>query len=393
MHPITLAVLLAASSLTAMAGATIAPSLPALAKHFADVPDVDLLVKLVLTAPGLAIAVGAPLGGWLADTWGRRPVLALGVALYVLAGGSGLVLDDLTGILIGRVLLGVAVALVMTSATALMGDLTPPGDRARVSGWQAAAMGFGGVVFLLAGGALAEISWRGPFAVYLIPVVLLALLPIYLPAPPPRPNGPRGPEPRMPWRAVVPIFAFGFLGMVVFYILPIQLPFHLSALGVTSAAVAGMGIATATLGSALTSMLLAGRLRARLGMAGTLVLGFALAATGYTIVGFAPALPVVFAGVAVAGVGLGMQMPILVAALQTAAPAELRGRAAGGYTMAVFLGQFVSPFLHGPTARLFGYDGAFLVTAALSALVAVSLLVADPLGVKRRPTEPAITRS
>jgi MFS family permease len=90
---------------------------------------------------------------------------------------------------------------------------------------------------------------------------------------------------------------------------------------------------------------------------------------------------------------LGMQMPILVAALQTAVPSELRGRAAGGYTMAVFLGQFVSPFMHGPTARLFGYDGAFLATALFSGVVALVLLVSDPLGVKRPAAEPSITSS
>jgi MFS family permease len=393
LHPITLAILLAASSLTAMAGATIAPSLPALTRHFAEVPDVDLLVKLVLTAPGLAIAVCAPLAGLLADKWGRRPTLAIGVALYVLSGASGLVVDGIAALLVGRVLLGVAVALVMTSATALIGDLTAPADRARTSGLQAAAMGIGGVVFLLLGGVLAEFSWRGPFAVYLLPIVLLPLIPMFLPARSFAAAAPGAAPARMPWRAVMPIFAFGFLSMVVFYIIPIQLPFHMNGLGVASTAMAGVGIATATSCSAIASMVLVARLKARVGISGTLAASFGIVALGFGVVGLAPSLPVLFVGLGIAGAGLGLQMPLLVSMLQTAAPAELRGRAAGGYTMAVFLGQFVSPFVHGPTSRLVGYDGAFLAVAAACLVTIAVVLLADPLGLKREATAAPVTGS
>jgi hypothetical protein len=43
--------LLLISTLTVMSGATIAPSLPAMGEHFADVPNVDYLVRLALTLP------------------------------------------------------------------------------------------------------------------------------------------------------------------------------------------------------------------------------------------------------------------------------------------------------------------------------------------------------
>jgi MFS family permease len=93
--------LLAVSSLTVMAGATISPSLPAIQAHFADVPAVDVLVRLVLTLPALFIALGAPLAGVLVDRWGRKPLLVVCVLLYAAAGASGVYLDALTPILIG----------------------------------------------------------------------------------------------------------------------------------------------------------------------------------------------------------------------------------------------------------------------------------------------------
>src|SRR5690606_32866450 len=69
------ATLLLASALTIMAGATIAPALPAIETVFAAEPDAALLTRLVLTAPALAIAICAPFAGGLADRIGRRPVL------------------------------------------------------------------------------------------------------------------------------------------------------------------------------------------------------------------------------------------------------------------------------------------------------------------------------
>lgn len=65
--PLTKATLLSASALTVMAGATIAPSLPAMQDYFAEVGSVELLVKLVLTIPALFIVIGSPIAGLIVD--------------------------------------------------------------------------------------------------------------------------------------------------------------------------------------------------------------------------------------------------------------------------------------------------------------------------------------
>ena len=78
--------ILLGGTMTVMAGATIAAALPEMNLVFQDVPNVDFLVKLVLTIPALLIAISAPFSGVLLDRWGRKPVLIAALILYGLAG-------------------------------------------------------------------------------------------------------------------------------------------------------------------------------------------------------------------------------------------------------------------------------------------------------------------
>lgn len=99
--PVKLTLLLV-STLTVMAGATIAPSLPAMQQHFAEVANVAYWVRLVLTVPALLIAIGAPFVGVLIDQLGRKPLLTTALVVYGLAGSSGLWLNTIGLILVGR---------------------------------------------------------------------------------------------------------------------------------------------------------------------------------------------------------------------------------------------------------------------------------------------------
>ncbi|MDY7013237.1 MAG: MFS transporter, partial [Cyanobacteriota bacterium] len=155
--------ILLASTLTVMSGATIAPSLPAMQAHFSEVANSEFWVRLVLTVPALSIVIGSPLAGQIVDRIGRKPLLLGSAILYGFAGGSGFVLNSVFAILVGRMLLGLAVAGIMVSATTLIADYYQGDARANFMGLQAAFMGFGGVLFLSVGGFIAELNWRFPF--------------------------------------------------------------------------------------------------------------------------------------------------------------------------------------------------------------------------------------
>ena len=133
--------ILLGGTLTVLAVATISPALPEMSRFFKDVPNADFLVRLVLTIPGLSIAISAPFIGLLLDRWGRKPVLILSVLLYGLTGTSGYVLETLPAILIGRSLLGFAVAGIMIGFTTLIADYFSGEQRNKFMGYQGGVMG------------------------------------------------------------------------------------------------------------------------------------------------------------------------------------------------------------------------------------------------------------
>jgi len=103
-----------------------------------------------------------PAVGSLSDSFGRRPVLL--VSLAVMA-ADYLVLATAASIwllLAARVVAGMTAATYST-ATAFIADITPPADRGRRFGLIGAGFGVGFVLGPLIGGVLAGIDTRAPF--------------------------------------------------------------------------------------------------------------------------------------------------------------------------------------------------------------------------------------
>lgn len=368
--------LLLSSSLTVMAGATIAPSLPAMRDYFASVPNVDYWVRLVLTVPALFIAISAPFVGTIIDRFGRKPLLTLAVLLYGVAGASGSVLSDIGMILLGRVLLGLSVAGIMTTATALIADYYAGSVRAQFLGLQAAFMGLGGVVFLSLGGFLADINWRVPFLIYLLALFILPLVIFVLPEPNQLSSSQESRlkvvEP-FPWEIVVITYSAALLSQVVFYLIPVQLPFFLKELVNANASQTGLAIAFATLFSA-GSAIAYKQIKMRLSFIAIYALAFLSMAVGYLVISFSSSYAMVLAGLAVAGVGLGLLTPNMNVCLTSITPISFRGRVLGGLTTAFFLGQFVSPILSQPVSSSLGLAVTYRLAAGVVFLMGIIAL-------------------
>ena len=382
---LTTATLLLASTLTVMAGATIAPALPAIAAQYADVPGIPLLVGQLLTLPAGVIALAIPFAGAIADRFDRRRLLVAALALYVAGGTTGLWVDAFSGLLAGRVLLGLAVAVIMTTATALIADLYPPERRRTIMLFQSAAMSFGGLVFLSVGGVLAERGWRGPFSLYaaaglLVPMALLGLRGVGTAS---RPAG--GTATSIPLRAW-PVRAALLLAATstVFYVVPTRLPFLLLELGLASARSAGFAIALSVFASGVTALTLS-RAQSVASPRAVVSAGFLCLGVGLLGVGWTTSFAVIVLSLFVSGVGLGVVAPTLMNIALGGRQPAFSGRFAGLMTGAMFGGQFLSPLAAGVVERRFGLGAAFVAVGCGAVIMAaVSILLLRPAASTRQ---------
>lgn len=371
--------LLLVSTLSVMAGATVAPALPLMAEVFADVPHSEFLSKLILTIPALFIALSGPFIGSLIDKFGRLKILMVSVGIYTIAGFSGFLLDDIYLILVGRALLGISVGGIMTTAVTLAGDYFEGKARQQFLGWQSGAMALGGTVFIGLGGILADISWRAPFLIYLSALGTLPLIILFLFEPENATEEQEGgtasasppPTKYRPDFRVMLVIATVFLVMVLFYLVPTQLPFYLKTLGVEKNALAGLAILCITTTSGIVSLFYS-RIGKWIKPAWTYVIGFVF--LGLTYVGISQATEYyqVLVMLFVAGIGGGLFMPTSNAWLLHLAPKAFRGRVMGLNTLFLFLGQFLSPILAQPLAAESGLDGVYLFAGLLMLLAALA---------------------
>jgi MFS family permease len=377
--------LLLISTLTVMSGATIAPSLPAMGEYFADVPNADYLVRLALTLPALLIALGAPVVGVMIDRLGRKPLLLVALILYGLAGSSGLVLNSLNLILVGRVLLGISVAGIMTTATTLIADYYVGNARAQFLGLQASFMGLGGVIFLSLGGFLADLNWRFPFAIYLFSLILFGLALVFLPEPNRNlkinaTGGGNSENPqKLPVKLVLITYGLGIISQIVFYLIPVQLPFYLKELFAANAAQSGLAIALATLMSAIVSLGYR-QIKAKLSFTAIYGITFLNLGIGYLLISLGNIYPIILLGLAIAGMGLGLIIPNINLSLTSLTPDRMRGRILSGVTTSIFLGQFLSPVVSQPLIKIvglgttYGFAGGLMLILMAITFISLKLM-------------------
>ncbi|RXJ73566.1 hypothetical protein CS022_08660 [Veronia nyctiphanis] len=179
----TLALLLA-STMTVMAGATLAPALPGMQLAFSDLPQSEFWVKMSMALPGLVIALCAPFVGQMLDKSRKKAILVVALFAYAATGVAGYFWpDSIWLILASRAMLGVAVACIMVGCTTLAGYYFKGPDLARYMGLQAAFGGFGGVVFLALAGVLAEQNWHFVFCIYLLALVITPFVMLFVTEP------------------------------------------------------------------------------------------------------------------------------------------------------------------------------------------------------------------
>ncbi|MGI0492801.1 MFS transporter [Alkalinema pantanalense CENA528] len=435
--------LLLTSTMTIMAGAAISPALPKIQEHFADISNADLWAKLLLALPSLFTAIAGSPVGVLIDRYGRRPFMLGAVLLYGVAGSAGLIFDDLTLLLFSRALLGIAVAAITTISATLIADYYTGATRVKVLGWQSAAMGLGGVVFVLFGGFLAEFNWHMPFLIYLVAFIALPLVWLTLPEPVrvanrsshlsqlsqdrdrhslananslgsilTDANEVHRPKIRptivkssminrststeviptdvltsdffsepvgLSQSAISTVYGLTIVTMVMFYMVPVQLPFYLKQLALGSSREAGIAIAVSSVATAISAVGY-GKLNANFSFSKVLILLYGLMGLGYSVIATAHSYSGILAGLVLSGLGVGLVLPNLNVWLNAKTPISRRGKVLGGLTSCIFLGQFCSPIVLQPIVKAFSIQTSYSIASSILIFLALSVAILSWLG-------------
>ena len=134
------------------------PALPALADSFAA-PMAQ--AQYTLSALLLAFGCSQLLWGPLSDRFGRRPILLIGLAAYVLATVASTLAPSMQWLIGWRVLQGAAMGAVVMCARAIVRDLYRPTDGARIMSKGLSGLGVLACICGPLGGLLAEYGgWR-----------------------------------------------------------------------------------------------------------------------------------------------------------------------------------------------------------------------------------------
>ena len=355
---------------------------------FSDTADIKFLIKFILlSTPALFIVLAAPLTGWLSDIWGRRRLLIAALLLFAAAGTSGYFVDTLTGLFIGRALLGIGIAGIKTLTVAMVGDYFTGAERAKFIGWQGAAMKLGGVVFLLFGGFLADIHWSIPFWGYMLAFVALpgVLFSLYESAPQKTAaaaDGSKGPDASLPVLKVAYILFSAFVASVLFFMTLVQMPFFIpDRFGGTPGQI-GVATALANLSAAIVATQFY-RFRERLSYVAIFAYVFFMIGLGYAVVAMAPSYAVLLVGMVIAGCGFSQIVPAQSAWMISVMPAERRGFGIGLVTTAMFMGQFASPIVIQPFVD--EADPARVFTVASTALFVLFAIYAGRAVTRGKP--------
>jgi EmrB/QacA subfamily drug resistance transporter len=130
----------------------------------------------VITAYLVASTIMVPIAGKLGDLFGRKPFLLAGMIGFVVASALCGQSHAMLELVVFRTIQGIFGGMLFATVFAVIGDLFPPSQRARLAGLFGAVFGLSSIVGPTAGGYITDTwGWRWVFYVNL-PVGIIAVM-------------------------------------------------------------------------------------------------------------------------------------------------------------------------------------------------------------------------
>lgn len=377
-NSITLLTILLSSMIILMGAAAVAPALKPIAEHF-DI-DSEFIVSLVVSLPSLSVAITGLGVGWLADRYGKVRVFLISLVIFTIAGTISFFLDNFLAILVFRFILGIGITGIGSTSTALISEYWFGMQRAKVIGYQAAAIGVGTLVLETLGGSLTDIGWNYPFLIYLIgvPIILMALVSVKDPS---RIERPADSSEAMPEELHIPnlkrkiafCYAMVFLEMFLMFTLPMNFSYYINEMGekyvMVGILLGVMGVAQAVFSILYT------RRATKLRDYNAYILAFVMMGVGLALLHIQE-LPVTFVSMLLIGCSLGLLMPTVIAQLSMLSTVKTSGKVMGGYSVFLNLSNFITTVVFAPLLSFAGgYKEAYVIMGALGLVVALAVFI------------------
>ena len=318
---------------------------------------------LVYGAFSLSALVLRPLAGGLADRHGRRPLMVGGALLFGAVMLAHLVAGSLAILLVLRLLLGVAEALVFVAAFAAEADLAPPSRRGEALTLFSLSLYVGIAIGPLIGEA--AFSNGGFAAVWIASAVVAGVAALVaLRVPETRPID--EPRPTSSGGLLHPaglltglILMTGVWGMGGYFTL--MPPYAVDSLGLD-----GARLFLLVFGGTVIVARLVGARR----LSGSALL---LTAAGLGLMGLLPTVAGLLGGTLLLGLGVAFTTPALASLTVSLAPASQRGAALGTFSAFIDLAFGAGPIAMGAVAATSTTPMAFLSASAV-ALIGAAIL-------------------
>lgn len=348
---------------------------------------------ILVTVYLVAMLVGQPIAGRIADAVGPRRLAMIAVAGFGVCSLAAVFAQSF-GLLVGlRTTQAAFAAALAPSVGAMLRVIVPERDRGRAFGVQGSVVGVGAGLGPVIGGVLvAAFGWHAIFWVNLpLVVVILVVLEVSVPRiDAPHAAGHGGERPH--WRDVFNrVFTAAFSTQAFMtlsqYALLLATPIVLDERGWEPRQI-GLALSALTLGMIVMSPV-GGRLGDRLGRRRPVTIGLAVATTAVTmsaVFGNEAASVMLIATLALYGLGTGAATPGIMASGMEAAPPGRIGVASGLMSMSRYVGSIIGSLL---VATIIADDGSGVGTMLLVCVMTlvVAIGIATQLPTRRRPAD------
>ncbi|WP_054873897.1 MDR family MFS transporter [Oxobacter pfennigii] len=164
--------LMVAMFLGAVEGTVVTTAMPTIARDLNGFELISWIFSLYL----LTSAISTPIYGKLADLYGRKNMLSLGIFIFLVGSSLCGISGNMLQLMVFRCVQGLGAGAILTITYTIVGDIFTLSERAKVQGWISSVWGISSLIGPFLGGFLIDtLSWHWIFFINL-PFGILSII-------------------------------------------------------------------------------------------------------------------------------------------------------------------------------------------------------------------------